>query len=30
MDILPNAINRFAMHPLDKSSSLPPLTSNKL
>ncbi len=28
-DILPNAIGGFAMHPLDKSSSLPPLTSNK-
>ncbi len=30
MDILPNAINRFAMHPLDKSSLLPPLTNNRV
>ncbi len=30
MDILPDAINGFAVHPLDESSSLPPLTSNKL
>ena len=30
MDILPDAINGFAVHPLDKSSTLPPLTSNKL
>jgi hypothetical protein len=30
MDTLPNAINGFAVHPLDKSSSFPPLTSNKL
>ncbi len=30
MDIFPDALDRFAVHPLDKSSSLPPLTSNKL
>ncbi len=30
MDILPNAINSFAMHPLDEASLLPPLTNNKL
>ncbi len=30
MDILPNAINGFAMHPLDEASLLPPLTNNKL
>jgi hypothetical protein len=30
MDIFPNAIGGFAVHPLDKSSSHPPLTSNKL
>jgi hypothetical protein len=29
MDILPNAINSFAMHLLDKASLLPPLTNNK-
>jgi hypothetical protein len=29
MDILPDAINGFAMHPLDDSLSLPPLTTNK-
>jgi hypothetical protein len=28
-DILPNAIGGFALHPLDMSLSLPPLTSNK-
>jgi hypothetical protein len=30
MNILPDAINGFAMHPLDKASLLPPLTNNKL
>jgi hypothetical protein len=30
MDILPNAIVGFAMHPLDEASLLPPLTNNKL
>jgi hypothetical protein len=29
MDILSDAIDRFAVHPLDESSSLPPLTSNE-
>jgi hypothetical protein len=30
IDILPNAIDGFAMHPLDEASLLPPLTNNKL
>jgi hypothetical protein len=30
MDILPNGIDGFAMHPLDEASLLPPLTNNKL
>ncbi len=29
MDILPNVIDGFAMHPLDEASLLPPLTNNK-
>ncbi len=29
IDILPGAINGFAMHPLNKSSALPPLTNNQ-
>jgi hypothetical protein len=29
MDIQPGAINGFAMHPLDKSSVLPPLTNKR-
>ena len=28
MDILPKAIDGFNLHPLDKSSTLPPLTNN--
>ncbi len=28
MDILPKAIDRFTLHPLDESSTLPPLTDN--
>jgi hypothetical protein len=30
MDILPDAIDELALYPLDKSSTLPPLTNNKL
>jgi hypothetical protein len=30
MDILPNAINGFELHPLDEQSSLPHLTNNKI
>jgi hypothetical protein len=30
MDILPNAIDGFALHPLDKNSTLPALTSNRV
>ncbi len=30
MDILPEAINGFALHPLDKKSMLPALTNNRV
>ena len=30
MDILPKAIDGFILHPLDESSTLPPLTNNNL
>ncbi len=29
MDILPEAINGFALHPLDEQSTLPSLTNNR-